>query len=62
MIFNSSTWRGKNKAYEVYEKPHQANCFNKLFKSQLIKQQFKYTRLQVNNKIVDIFIDRTTYT
>jgi hypothetical protein len=23
---------GGNKAYEVYEKPQQANCFNKLFK------------------------------
>jgi hypothetical protein len=37
--------RGGDKAYEVYEKPRQANCFNKLFKSQLIKQHFKYTRL-----------------
>jgi hypothetical protein len=54
--------KGENKAYEVYEKPQQANCFNELFKSQLIKQQFKHTRLQVNNRIVDIFIDRTTYT
>jgi hypothetical protein len=53
--------KGENKAYEVYEKPRQANCFNKLFKSQLIKQQFKHTRLQINNRIVDTFIDRTTY-
>jgi hypothetical protein len=29
-------------------------------KSQLIKQQFKHIRLQVNNRIIDIFIDRTT--
>jgi hypothetical protein len=55
-----STRRGENKAYEVYEKPQQVNCFNKLFKSQLIKQQFKHTKLQINNRIVDIFIDRTT--
>jgi hypothetical protein len=52
--------KGKNKAYEVYEKPQQANCFNKLFKSQLIKQPFKHIRLQINNRIIDIFIDRTT--
>jgi hypothetical protein len=52
--------KGENKAYEVYEKYQQANYFNKLFKSQLIKQQFKHTRLQTNNRIVDIFIDRTT--
>jgi hypothetical protein len=30
--------KGENDAYEVYEKPQQANCLNKLFKSQLIKQ------------------------
>jgi hypothetical protein len=36
--------KGKIK-YEVYEKPLQANCFNKSFKSQLIKQQFKHIRL-----------------
>jgi hypothetical protein len=28
-----------------FMKPQQANCFNKLFKSQLIKQQFKHIRL-----------------
>jgi hypothetical protein len=37
--------KGENKAHEVYEKPQQANYFNKLFKSQLIKQQFKHIRL-----------------
>jgi hypothetical protein len=52
--------KGENKVYEVYEKAQQANFFNKLFKSQLIKQHFKHTRLQINNRIVDIFIDRTT--
>jgi hypothetical protein len=36
---------GGDKAHEVYEKPQQINCFNKLFKSQLIKQQFKHIRL-----------------
>jgi hypothetical protein len=51
--------KGETNAYEVYEKPQQTNCFNKLFKSQLIKQQFKHTRFQVNNRIIDIFIDRT---
>jgi hypothetical protein len=50
---------GGDKAHEVYEKPQQENCFNKLFKSQLIKQQFKHTTLQINNKIIDIFIYRT---
>jgi ABC-type branched-subunit amino acid transport system substrate-binding protein len=40
--------KGGNKVYEVYEKPQQANYFNKLFKSQLIKQQFKHIKLQVN--------------
>jgi hypothetical protein len=41
--------KGENKAYEVYQKPQQANCFKKLFRSQLIKQKFKQTRLQTNN-------------
>jgi hypothetical protein len=53
--------KGGNKAYEVDEKPEQANCIHKLFKSQLIKQQFKHTRLQINNRIIDIFIYRTNY-
>jgi hypothetical protein len=45
MIFKLNYLKGKNKAYKVYEKSQQANYINKLFKSQLIKQQFKYTRL-----------------
>jgi hypothetical protein len=53
--------KGGNEAYEVYEKPQQANFLNKLFKSQLIEQQFKHIRLQINNRIVLIFIDRTTF-
>jgi hypothetical protein len=38
MIFMLKYPEGENKAYEVYEKPQQANFFIKLFKSQLIKQ------------------------
>jgi hypothetical protein len=45
MIFKLKYLKGENKAYEVYKKPQQVNCFNKLFKSQLNKQQFKYTRV-----------------
>jgi hypothetical protein len=52
--------RGENKAHEVYEKTQQANFFNKLFKSELIKQQFKHIILQIYNRIVDIFIDKGT--
>jgi hypothetical protein len=39
--------KGENKVYEVYEKTQQVNCFNKLFKSQLIKQQFQETKWSV---------------
>jgi hypothetical protein len=45
MVFMLKYIQGEHKAHEVYEKPQQANCFNKLFKSQLIKQQFKHIRM-----------------
>jgi hypothetical protein len=36
---------GGDKVYEVYGTTQQVNCFNKLFKSQSIKEQLKHPRL-----------------
>jgi hypothetical protein len=46
MISKLNCLKGENKTYKVYEKTQEANGFNKLFKSKLIKQQFKYLTMK----------------
>jgi hypothetical protein len=57
MICKLKYLKGENKVYEVYEKPQQADYFNKLFKSQLIYNNLNIQDCNKDN-MIDVFIYR----